>query len=71
MFYPVMFLLQLKPYVTYNLKQVIVQSEFTAKDLFESTYGDDVVQKYLNNKLDIDKANPEELLEKSSFTPKT
>ena len=71
MLYPVVFLLQLKPYVTYDVKKVIVQSEFTAKDLFESTYGDEVLQKYLNRKLDINKAEPEELLEKSPFTPKT
>ena len=70
-FYSVLFLFQLKPYVTYNLKEVIVQSEFTAQDLFDSTYGDEVVQQYQKNKLDVDKAAPEELLEKSSFAPKT
>ena len=62
---------QLKPYVTYKLDEIITQSEFTAQDLFDATYASEVVQKYKDNVSGLDKVLPEELLEKSSFSPKT
>ena len=45
--------LQLKPYVPYNIKKEVVQSEFTAKALFDATYGKKVAQLYGSRKINI------------------
>ncbi len=61
------FILQLRPYVTYNVSNIIQQSEFTVRDLFLETYGKDVIDKYANKPDDLQET-PEELLEKSKYS---
>jgi len=46
--------LQLKPYVSYKVQDV-TQSEFTARDLFNSTYAKVITDAFNNQKLDVDK----------------
>ena len=47
------FSFQLKPYVSYKA-QDIKQSEFTAKDLFISTYAKNLLEQYKSGKIDIE-----------------
>ena len=42
----------------------VKQSEFTAKDLFDATYGKSVVKKYNKKQLDIDNVKVDELVKK-------
>lgn len=44
--------LQLKPYVSYGVKQ-ISQSEFTAKHLFDATYAHEILNDFKNNNIDL------------------
>lgn len=59
-------LFQLKPYVSYRAPEV-VQTEFTAKDLFDAVYSKKIVEDFKNGKLDADgkslEPSPEEALE--------
>ncbi len=55
------YMLQLKPYVSYRVKEV-TQSEFTAKDLFDATYGQEAVSQYSSDELDLDNITAEEFL---------
>jgi Mitochondrial ribosomal protein L27 len=44
--------LQLQPYVSYKVAD-IVQSEFTARDLFNATYAKPIVEDFKRGKVDI------------------
>lgn len=57
---------KLKPYVSYKTAD-IVQSEFTSQDLFNSIYGQKIIDDFKNNKLNEDgsplEPSPEEKLD--------
>ncbi|GLH10582.1 39S ribosomal protein L41, mitochondrial [Gryllus bimaculatus] len=58
---------KLKPYVSYRVPDV-VQSEFTAQDLFDAVYSRKIVEDFKNNKLDSN-GNPTEPSEEEALTP--
>ena len=58
---------QLKPYVSYRVADV-VQSEFTAKDLFDAVYSEKIVEDFKNGKLD-EAGKPTEPSSEEQLTP--
>lgn len=60
-------MLQLKPYVSYRVPEV-VQSEFTPKDLFDAVYSDKIVNDFKNGKLG-ENGEPLEPSPKEQLTP--
>lgn len=50
----------LKPYVSYRTPD-ITQSEFTARDLFNATYADDIIDKFKNGKEEPMTVTPEDV----------
>jgi len=52
---------KLKPYVSYKVSE-ITQSEMTASDLFDSTYGKDIVEKFKKGKLNVDELTADDIL---------
>ncbi len=55
------FSFQLKPYVSYSVPD-IQQSEITAKDIFNSVYAKDVVDKYRKGKVDVENLTVDDIL---------
>ena len=59
---------ELKPYVSYRCPQ-IQQSEFTARDLFNATLADNIIEKFRNNE-EIDVTVNEQQIESSKIKAK-